>query len=146
MGGPLGLVVDDDAQVREVLAEALRRGGMTVLEANSGTEAFSVAQASRLAFVVTDLEMPDGGGVELCRQLRGGGLTAHLPIVVVSGSAVSQGDEAVAAGCNVVLPKPCSPAELVATIRRLIGETSGGPAPLPVSSSSVRSTESGSGP
>lgn len=132
MDRPLGLVVDDDAQVRLVLAEALRRGGMQVLEATSGTEAFSVAQVSRLAFVVTDLEMPDGGGLELCRQLRAGGLTAHLPIVVVSGNAASQGDDAVAAGCDVVLPKPCSPAELVATIRRLIRETPPAPEPSQV--------------
>lgn len=126
---PIGLVVDDDPQVRSVLAAALRRGGMQVLEAKSGTEAFSVAQLSRLAFVVTDLEMPDGGGLELCRRLRGVSLTAAVPIVVVSGSGIVQGDEAVAAGCDVVLPKPCSPAELVATIRRLISETPRAPAP-----------------
>lgn len=120
MTAPLGLVVDDDRQVRSFFAKVLRRGGMEILEASSGWEALLVAQTSRPAFVVTDLQMPDLDGLELCRRLRRSRDTAQLSIVMVTSAAITQGDEAIAAGCDVVLEKPCSPTVLVTTIQRLL--------------------------
>jgi len=64
--------------------------------------------------------MPDLDGLELCRRLRQLPATSKVPIVIVTGSAVTQAHEATAAGCDVVLPKPCSPALLLATIQRLL--------------------------
>lgn len=86
----MGLVVDDDPQIRSLLADFLRRRGMEVLEAKSGNEALALTQSVRPAFVVTDLEMADGDGLELCRRLRGSVATAKIHIVVVSGDAASQ--------------------------------------------------------
>ena len=76
-------------------------------------------------FVVTDIEMPDLDGVELCRRLRQLAGAAQIPIIAVTGAARSQGDQATAAGCDAVLPKPCSPALLVATIHRLLERAPG---------------------
>jgi CheY-like chemotaxis protein len=116
---PWGLVVDDDPEIRSCFAEALRRGGMHVTEAETGSVALRLAQvAGRLAFVVTDFEMPGLDGLELSRRLRRSAQTEKAVIVLVSGT--SQGDAATAAGCDAVLPKPCSPAVLVATIWRLL--------------------------
>jgi CheY-like chemotaxis protein len=120
MGTRFGLVVDDDAQIRAIFAEVLRRAGMRIVEATSGKEAITLAQSPDLAFVVTDIEMPNGDGWELCRQLRGSITTSRLPIVVVSGTSLSQDEDAIASGCDAVLLKPCSPAALLATIRRLM--------------------------
>jgi two-component system alkaline phosphatase synthesis response regulator PhoP len=120
MTAPLGLVVDDDRHVRSFFAKVLRRGGMEILEASSGWEALLVAQTSRPAFMVTDLQMPDLDGLELCRRLRRSRDTAQLSIVMVTSAAITQGDEAIAAGCDVVLEKPCSPTLLVTTIQRLL--------------------------
>lgn len=120
MRGMLGLVVDDDRQVRSLFAKVLRGGGMDILEASSGWEAFFVAQTASPAFVVTDLQMPGLNGLELCRRLRRSRSSRDLLIVVVTGAATTQGDEAIAAGCDVVLEKPCSPALLVTTIQRLL--------------------------
>ena len=122
MATPFGLVVDDDAQLRLLFAQVLRRGGLRVLEAGSGREALRLAQPSAPDFVVTDIEMPDVDGLELCRRLRQLPATSKVPIVVVTGSAVTQGDEATAAGCDVVLAKPCSGALLLATIQRLLAD------------------------
>jgi len=72
MTAPLGLVVDDDRHVRSFFAKVLRRGGMEILEASSGWEALLIAQTSSPAFVVTDLQMPELDGLELCRRLRRG--------------------------------------------------------------------------
>ena len=125
MTNAIGLVVDDDAQVRRFLAETLRRGGIRIVEARSAHEALKLAALSPPDFVVTDIEMPDLDGVELCRRLRQLAGAAQIPIIAVTGSARSQGDHAAAAGCDAVLPKPCSPALLVATIYRLLERTPG---------------------
>jgi CheY-like chemotaxis protein len=120
MTPPLGLVVDDDSGVRSFFAKLLRRNGMEIREASSGWEALLMAYTTSPAFVVTDLQMPDLDGLELCRRLRRTPTTAKLLIVVVSAGAVTQRDQAIAAGCDVVLEKPCSPALLVTTIQRLL--------------------------
>lgn len=121
MTTPIGIVVDDDPQVRLLHAEVLRRGGMQVFEATSAREALTLARTLPLLdFVVTDLSMPDLDGVELCRRLGRLPIAATLKIVAVSGDVKTQGDEATAAGCDVVLAKPCSPALLLATIRQLL--------------------------
>ena len=120
MRATLGLVVDDDRHVRSLFAKVLRGGGMDILEASSGWEAFFVAETASPAFVVTDLQMPGLNGLELCRRLRRSRGSRDLLIVVVTGAATTQGDEAIAAGCDVVLEKPCSPALLVTTIQRLL--------------------------
>ena len=116
----LGLVVDDDRHVRSLFAKVLRGGGMDILEASSGWEAFFVAETASPAFVVTDLQMAGLNGLELCRRLRRSRNSRDLLIVVVTGAATTQRDEAIAAGCDVVLEKPCSPVLLVTTIQRLL--------------------------
>jgi CheY-like chemotaxis protein len=120
MRATLGLVVDDDRQVRSLFAKVLRGGGMDILEASSGWEAFFVAETASPAFVVTDLQMPGLNGLELCRRLRRSRNSRDLLIVVVTGAATTQRDEAIAAGCDVVLEKPCPPALLVTTIQGLL--------------------------
>jgi len=123
MRATLGLVVDDDRQIRSLFAKVLRGGGMDILEASSGWEAFFVAETASPAFVVTDLQMPGLNGLELCRRLRRSRTSRDLLIVVVTGAA-TQRDEAIAAGCDVVLEKPCPPALLVTTIQGWLAKRS----------------------
>jgi CheY-like chemotaxis protein len=120
MAAPIGLVVDDEPMIREVFCEALRRAGIQVLEAENGSAALRIAKTTTPDFIVTDIEMPGGDGLELCRTLRGDPVLHGVRIVVVSGMASTQGAAAVAAGCNAVLEKPCTPSVLVATIKHLL--------------------------
>jgi CheY-like chemotaxis protein len=123
MSPAIGLVVDDDEQVRRFFAEVLRRHGMHVVEASSALQALALAQTVRPSFVVTDIQMPGLNGVELCRRMRDDAATADVVLVVVSGAGLDQFEAAVAAGYDVVLPKPCPPALLTETVQRLLNIT-----------------------
>ncbi len=98
MRAPIGLVVDDEPMIRAVFGEALRRAGIQVFEAADGRSALALAQDMTPDFVVTDIQMPQGDGLELCRMLRSDPGLQHIRIVVVSGMAAAQVAEAVAAG------------------------------------------------
>jgi CheY-like chemotaxis protein len=113
------LVVDDEPAIRTLVSRTLRGAGIHVLEAYSGASALALVRAARPDVIVTDIEMPQVDGVELCRQLRTDTAFKDLLIVVMTGAGPSQRDEAIAAGCDAVLEKPCSPKLLLATIQRL---------------------------
>lgn len=92
---------------------------MRVLEADSGVTALTLIGTTVPDFVVTDLQMRDMDGWELCRTLRGSPATRKVIIVVVSGTPA---DAATIAGCDVVLAKPCRPDRLLAAIQKLLDE------------------------
>jgi CheY-like chemotaxis protein len=79
------LLVEDDAAVREVLIGGLEQEGYRVIAAANGREAFDVFLTHRaeIELIVTDLIMPEIGGIALGEQLREAG--AKLPVVYMSG-------------------------------------------------------------
>ncbi len=80
------LLVEDSKVTRNVIAQRLRDAGFRVDEASHGIEAAEQALASPPDVVVTDLWMPGFSGVQLCRLLRAEPVTAHLPVLVLSGT------------------------------------------------------------
>jgi len=78
------LVVDDDDDVREVLAETLEHFGYPVLQAASGEEALPILAASHnICLMITDIRMPGMSGLELAEQVRRA--YAQVKIIVTSG-------------------------------------------------------------
>ena len=115
------LVVDDDDQVRLVMATQLRDLGYEVLEAGSLASAMVQASAAaRLDLVVTDVTMPGGRGPDLALRLRAA--RPSMPILFVSG----YGDPGALAS-EVVLVKPFTPAELSRRVLAALGRL---PTPL----------------
>ncbi len=78
------LVCDDDASIRTVVGEHLRRQGYTVLEATSGQEALQMAATHPLEAILMDMYMPGLSGWETLQQLRDNPVTAGVPVVVLS--------------------------------------------------------------
>jgi CheY-like chemotaxis protein len=117
---PRVLVVDDMLLVRQVFGRFLTLSGMAVSFAADGHDGLTAARTSLPDVIVSDLEMPRMDGIAFCAAIRADERTRHVPIVVVTASGGVQVRAALDAGCDAVLPKPCSRELLVATIRDLL--------------------------
>ena len=78
------LVVDDDAGVRQVVAEQLRRHGYTVLETDRGEQALLIAERQHVEAILLDLYMPGLTGWQTIERLKQNPATASIPVVVLS--------------------------------------------------------------
>jgi PAS domain S-box-containing protein len=115
------LLVEDDPQVRDVAARALRAAGYAPIEASCGADALEVARSGApLDLLVTDVIMPGMSGKELADAVAA--LRPGLPTLFVSGHAedliVKSG--VVEPGLDL-LPKPFTPSQLVARVQRVLG-------------------------
>jgi CheY-like chemotaxis protein len=94
----------------------------------SGSEALDLlaeAVAPPLAAVVTDLEMPNSGGLELIERIRGNPLWVGVPVIVSSGSTDPDAPaKAKRAGADAYFTKPYSPGDLRRELERLLEERS----------------------
>ncbi|HJR58725.1 MAG TPA: response regulator, partial [Vicinamibacterales bacterium] len=102
---PFALVVEDDQDNCEALAEALKSVGIRALGVSRGLEAVRLAKALAPDLIVIDHRLPDITGAEVCRRLRDDPETEPLPVI-----AVTAAPEAMRAdGCvaDAVLTKPC---------------------------------------
>ena len=119
------LVVDDDADAREVLMMLLKRVGAVVVTVSSASEAVESVAKGRPDVLISDLAMPDQDGFDLIRQLREAGQDAkHLPAVALTAFVQKDdADLALSAGFQVHLPKPVDPHDLTSAIARLAGRT-----------------------
>lgn len=111
------LVVDHDDGTRGLVALALRRAGLDILEAPSSQAALDVVRTTAVSLVVLDMGMPGMSGIEVVQALRSRSETATLPLLLMTGS----GDEdsvihGLAAGADDFLPKPVRLDELVARV------------------------------
>lgn len=116
------LVVDDDPDVRSVLAMLLGLHGYDVVEAEGGAEALSHIDGHGVpSLILLDLRMPGMSGEELLEALRARMAAAKRrrpPIVVLSGD-VGLGGRAGALGVDAMLQKPVDLTELLDTVARL---------------------------
>ena len=111
------LVVDDDDDARGLVVLALRRAGLRVTEAKTGSAALDIVGTETIGLVVLDLVMPGMSGTDVIRALRSRSQTATLPILLMTGS----GDEdsvirGLETGADDFLPKPVRLDELIARV------------------------------
>ncbi len=110
------LVVDDEQLTLDMLAAFLRLIGHESVGTLSRSQTLD-----RLAYdlpdaVLLDIMLPDGSGIDICRELRARPDTAHLPIVMISAMSPPLTKEAEAAGANGYLMKPIRLDELKAAL------------------------------
>jgi DNA-binding NtrC family response regulator len=125
------LVVDDDPEAREVVAEHLALHGFTVVEATSGPEALMELARARPEAVVLDLDMPRLGGLEALRRLRA--LDPAVTVVLVTEDVEDEVYwRAIELGAHGVLAKPIVLADLEEALEAenpMAGAVAGAPPP-----------------
>jgi two-component system cell cycle response regulator DivK len=113
------LIVDDYPDALDVWDLYLRASGFDVLRAEDGVGALQCACDHLPDLVVMDLELPGLTGFQVARALRERAETRHIPLIASTGHSLpAKIEEAKRSGFDLVLIKPCDPAELVDSIRR----------------------------
>jgi diguanylate cyclase (GGDEF)-like protein len=118
------LVVDDDADIRDILKLTLAEENYEVFEAKDGEEALKVIVTKPLDLVLLDYRIPKLDGREVCRQIKKDLLLRHLPIIMVTGKGdISDKVNGIDAGADDYIVKPFEPKELLARIRMILRRT-----------------------
>jgi DNA-binding response OmpR family regulator len=110
------LVVEDNIDLRRMFKTALSLSGFDVDEAGDGVEALRIIEARPPDLVVLDLILRALDGLSVQQELAARAVTAHIPIVIVTGSTLNT--DALNVAC--VLRKPVMPDELVRTVRQCL--------------------------
>jgi putative two-component system response regulator len=115
------LVVDDIFANRELLREILTDRGYEVILAANGHEARQHLQNVEPSLVLLDIRMPEGSGIELCRELKSNSATRLIPVVLLTSlSEVKDRVEGWHAGADDFISKPFDRTELLARVRSLV--------------------------
>jgi two-component system OmpR family response regulator len=115
------LVVDDDAEIRNLLREYLQKNGYRVTAVGDGARMWAALEAGRVDIVVLDLMLPGDDGLTLCRNLRA---RSEVPVVMLT----ARGEETdrivgLEMGADDYLAKPFNPRELLARIKSILRRT-----------------------
>jgi CheY-like chemotaxis protein len=122
------LVVDDEADTRELLAAMLKSCGAHVIQAASAAEAFEQMERARPDVLVTDIGMPEEDGYSLLARIRalpperGGGIPAAA---LTAYARAEDRVRALRSGFQMHVPKPIEPAELITVVANLAGRIGG---------------------
>ncbi|MBI4585717.1 MAG: response regulator [Planctomycetes bacterium] len=115
------LVIEDEADILEVMEYNLTREGFKVVAARDGEEGLEKAKKEAPDLVLLDLMLPTIDGLEVCRQLKGDAVTRSIPVIMVT----AKGEESdivlgLGIGADDYIAKPFSPKELVARVKAVL--------------------------
>src|SRR3990172_1317379 len=113
------LVVDDDIEIRTLIARYMQEQGFRVLLASNCAEVRERIVTNNIDLIILDVMLPDGSGLDLCRDLRASRLT--IPIILLT--ALKEDIDRIIGleiGADDYLGKPFNPRELVARIRAVL--------------------------
>ncbi|MEX3744231.1 MULTISPECIES: response regulator transcription factor [Lysinibacillus] len=109
------LIVDDEKEIRNLIAIYLKNEGFDVLEASDGEEGLNLLKKHKVHLIVLDIMMPNVDGIEMCMKVRE---IAEMPIIMLS--AKSQDMDKITGltlGADDYVTKPFNPLELIARIK-----------------------------
>jgi phosphate regulon transcriptional regulator PhoB len=124
------LVVDDEADLLDLVSYNLKKEGFTVDPASDGEAALSKVRKGKYDLIILDLMLPGIQGIELCRILRADIKTSGIPIIMLT----AKGEEVdriigLEMGADDYMTKPFSPRELIARVKAVLRRT--GEKPMP---------------
>ena len=114
-GGQKVLVVDDETRIREICREVLELQDYVVMEAENGRKALEIMRDTSFSLVLSDIMMPDLGGLELASMIRD--LYPDTFVILITGhGTVDLAKEAIRKGAFDFIAKPFLPEQLQLTI------------------------------
>ena len=118
---PRILVVEDEADIAELISYNLEREGYQVIARADGEQGLVTAQRELPDLILLDLMLPSMDGVEICRQLKTDSATRHIPVIMVT----AKGEESdvvlgLGIGADDYVTKPFSPRELTARVKAML--------------------------
>ena len=122
------LIVDDDRELCELVAELLVEEGFATEVANSGEPGLERALSGEHSLVILDVMMPGMNGFEVLRRLRAQGSGVHVLMLTARGEDVDR-IVGLEIGADDYLPKPFNPRELIARIQAILRRVRPAPAP-----------------
>jgi EAL domain-containing protein (putative c-di-GMP-specific phosphodiesterase class I) len=110
------LIVDDDDQLRHTVVRLLQRAEFEAVDASSGEKAIAALSAATFDVVVSDVNMPDGGGLELLRAVRR--VDLDVPVILMTGEpSIEAASAAVEYGAFRYLTKPFDSSAFITTVK-----------------------------
>lgn len=119
---PTVLIADDDSNTRLLVRTVLSHAGHQVIEAQNGLRAIESARADVPDLILLDLSMPGMSGADFLRALRSDSRTRRTVVALYTATPMNAAmrDFTDMYGIREVIPKPCEPAELIATVERAL--------------------------
>ncbi len=122
------LLVDDEANVRTVFSDVLKRAGYRVKVVEDGHEAIKELEQKTYNLALVDLRMPKMGGIQVLESLKK--IKPELPVIIYTGyGSVTTAVEAMRKGASNYLSKPFSPEELKLAIKKALEQKGNPPQP-----------------
>jgi two-component system phosphate regulon response regulator PhoB len=116
-------IVEDDQDIRFILAYVLADSGF-VLETFESIKAFSNRERTNTVdLILLDVQLPDGNGIDLCRDLKSSELTKHIPVVVMSANA-SRSRAIIEGKADDFIAKPFDLDKLIPRIQEILNRKS----------------------
>ncbi len=127
------LIVDDEQDVLDLLVYNLQKAGYKTICARDGAVALQKARDEAPSLIILDLMLPQLDGTEVCRQLKAGSKTAHIPIIMLTAKA-EEVDRVVGLelGADDYVTKPFSPREIVLRVKTVLRRATGKTTPAEI--------------
>jgi two-component system, cell cycle response regulator DivK len=114
------LIVEDNADSRDMLTTVLAAEGYEVITAEDGRAGLELALAEHPNIILTDIQMPNLDGVEMIRHLRSMPAVAEVPVLVMTAFASGSISDAMRAGANHGMRKPLDLNGLLRALAQLL--------------------------
>lgn len=119
-GHYVAVIIDDDPQILETLQDVFSPN-FTVIKARNGQEGLYLSRNMMPDIIISDINMPEMSGIELCKIFKADPITSHIPFILITGEPSEQVEsEAYISGANDLIEKPFNPFILRQKLRALL--------------------------
>ena len=121
MANELILIVEDNEKNRKLVRDVLQFKGYQTAEAETAEEGIRIAQESRPALILMDIQLPGMNGIEALGRLRADARTKKIPVIAVTASAMTHDRQKImAAGFDGYQTKPINVKEFLEAVRQML--------------------------